>query len=86
MDAERLDTRALSPNNAQTHLIRAKSTQNIPSCPSDKCLEGIELELVVASSAAASTSSSTLVGLTMDVVGVSGKLRLRLAATVSGLQ
>ena len=58
--------------------MSAKSTEKMPSCPSERCLDGVgPSELAVVSGGAPSSHEAGI---------VSGKLRFRLAATVSGLQ
>ena len=88
-------SRELQLSQSISYRMRAKSTEKIPNWPSERCLE-VEERAPAADAATASlasilgiivkdaASNGVLEG--VDIDDVSGKWRLRLAATVSGLQ
>ena len=72
--------------------MRAKSTEKMPSCPSERCLVGVDEALPTRANSAEDESLAVVVVVVVisspsgSTGVVSGKWRLRLAATVSGLQ
>ena len=67
--------------------MSAKSTEKIPSCPSERCFEDDDGVLAECEMFASSPLVEFMASVGVVLEGeVSGKRRFRLAATVSGLQ